>query len=221
MPTTRLNASTVTGLKPRDASYITYDAVARGFGVRTTPAGAKSYVLTYRLRDGRQRRMTIGRADQMLVIDARREAQALLLRIGQGDDPLGEVEIERGAPTMALLWDRYVAEHMTVNKRPRSQVEDRTMWCKYIEPAMGGRKVEEVTVEDVTALFNRVKRAGLQAEACRRGATPVHHAHPCHRLEDARRQSMQAGPSPAWGASQPVSDRCRAEAFAGGGEPSR
>ena len=106
--------------------------------------------------------MTIGRVDQMLVIDARREAQALLLRIGQGEDPLGEVEAQTGAPTMVQLWDRYVAERMTVNKRPRSQVEDRTMWSKYIEPAIGSKKVEDVTVEDVTALFNKVKRSGLK-----------------------------------------------------------
>ena len=91
MPTTRLNASTVAALKPRDATYITYDTVARGFGVRATPAGAKSYVLTYRLKDGRQRRMTIGRVDRMRVVDARREAQTLLLRIGQGEDPLAEM----------------------------------------------------------------------------------------------------------------------------------
>ena len=42
MPTTRLNASTVAALRPRDATYITYDSVARGFGVRTTAAGAKA-----------------------------------------------------------------------------------------------------------------------------------------------------------------------------------
>ena len=98
----------------------------------------------------------------MLVIDARREAQALLLRIGQGEDPLAELEAQTGAPTMVQLWDRYDEEHMAVNKRPRSQVEDRTMWSKYIEPAMGHKKVEDVTVEDVTALFNKVKRSGLK-----------------------------------------------------------
>ena len=42
MPTTRLNASTVAALRPRDATYITYDSVARGFGVRTTAAGAEA-----------------------------------------------------------------------------------------------------------------------------------------------------------------------------------
>ena len=162
MPTTRLNASIIARLVPRDATYITYDATTRGFGVRTTPAGAKSYVLTYRRQDGHQRRMTIGRVDQMLVVDARREAQALLLRIGQGDDPLGEQQGQSGTPRMQMLWQRYVTDHMIPNKRPRSQVEDRTMWAKYIEPSMGERCVEDVTVEDVTALYNTVKRSGLK-----------------------------------------------------------
>jgi hypothetical protein len=100
MPTTRLNASNVAKLAPRDATYITYDSVVRGFGVRVTPAGVRSYILTYRRQDGHQRRMTIGRVDQMQLIDARREAQALLLRIGQGEDPLGEQDAESGAPTI-------------------------------------------------------------------------------------------------------------------------
>ncbi len=160
MPTTRLNASNVAKLAPRDATYITYDSVVRGFGVRVTPAGVRSYILTYRRQDGHQRRMTIGRVDQMQLIDARREAQALLLRIGQGEDPLGEQDAESGAPTMSMLWARYVTDHMMVNKRPRSQVEDRSMWAKYIEPAMGEKKVEDVTHDDVEALFNKVKRAG-------------------------------------------------------------
>jgi integrase len=162
MPTTRLNASNVAKLAPRDATYIAYDSVVRGFGVRVTPAAARSYILTYRRQDGHQRRMTIGRVDQMQLIDARREAQALLYRIGAGEDPLGEQEAEIFTPTMAQLWDRYVDEHMTVNKRPRSQVEDRTMWVKYIEPAMGDKKVEDVTHDDVVALFNKVKRSGLK-----------------------------------------------------------
>jgi hypothetical protein len=61
---------------------------------------------------------------------------------------------------MSMLWARYVTDHMMVNKRPRSQVEDRSMWAKYIEPAMGEKKVEDVTHDDVEALFNKVKRAG-------------------------------------------------------------
>src|SRR5262245_23489761 len=121
MPTIRLNASNIASLKPRAATFITYDSAVRGFGVRVTPNGVRSYVLTYRRQDGHQRRMTIGRVDQMQVIDARKEAQALLYRIGRGEDPLAVLDEATGAPTMARLWSRYVAEHMTVNKRPRSQ----------------------------------------------------------------------------------------------------
>jgi len=55
MPTTHLNASNVAKLAPRDATYITYDSVVRGFGVRLTPAGARSYILTYRRQDGHPR----------------------------------------------------------------------------------------------------------------------------------------------------------------------
>src|SRR5262245_5272048 len=37
VPAIRLNTSNIASLKPRDATFITYDSAVRGFGVRTTP----------------------------------------------------------------------------------------------------------------------------------------------------------------------------------------
>ena len=46
---------------PERGNKIAWDDVVRGFGIRVTAAGARSFVLDYRRKsDGKQRRITIG-----------------------------------------------------------------------------------------------------------------------------------------------------------------
>src|SRR5262249_13414940 len=121
----RLNEANVAKLKPRATTFIEYDTVVRGLGVRVTPNGARSFILTYRLRRQPQRRLTIGRVKDWTVGDARVKAQELLAGVGRGEDPLveqrKELEAQRrchDAPTMADLVGRYIEEHLPT-KRPR------------------------------------------------------------------------------------------------------
>ena len=80
-----------------------------GFGARITAAGARAYILTYRIRAGRQRRFTIGSATEWQCSAAREEARRLKQCVDQGGDPLGELEAERGAATVNDLCDRFEA----------------------------------------------------------------------------------------------------------------
>ena len=60
----------------------------KGLGVRITPAGAKSYVLNYRV-DGRMRRATLARAADISLAAARERAGRELTSIRNGEtDPL-------------------------------------------------------------------------------------------------------------------------------------
>jgi hypothetical protein len=59
--TEKLTDGIVRGLPtPSTGAKITYDADVKGFGVRVTAAGARSFVLNYRTKLGRERRFTIG-----------------------------------------------------------------------------------------------------------------------------------------------------------------
>src|SRR5246127_5800486 len=59
----------------------------RGFGVRVTAAGARAFILNYRLR-GREHRFTIGAWPDWSALKAVREARNLRQRIDRGEDPL-------------------------------------------------------------------------------------------------------------------------------------
>ena len=164
---TRLTDAIVKRLAmPPDGNRIYYDADVPGFGARVTAAGARSYVLTYRVRGGRQRRYTIGSANEWQCSAARDEARRLKQRVDQGGDPLGELEDERGAATVADLCERFEAEHL-----PRKRASTRSDYQRsirlYIRPTLGRQKVDEVAWSDVDALHRRITKAGHPYQANR------------------------------------------------------
>jgi hypothetical protein len=110
---------------PASGNKIHYDTDVKGLGLRVTAAGARSFILTYRTRGGRERRYTIGRFPDWNARAAREKAKELKRRIADGADPLAELESDRDAPTMADLCQRYVEERLP-RKRPSSQRNDRS-----------------------------------------------------------------------------------------------
>jgi len=131
-----------------------WDASVKGFGLRVTNRGAKSFILDYRV-SGRQRRITIGGYPDWSVAAARTEAGDLKREVDKGYDPMGERHADRGAPTMAELWDRYQRDHLP-RKAERSQVDERIMWEKLILPEFGKFKVTEITHDQIAALHRRI-----------------------------------------------------------------
>ena len=152
---------------PATGNKITVDATTPGFGVRVTAAGAQAFVLNYRTRAGRQRRWTIGSFPDWSVSAAREEARRLKREIRtNGADPVGEIETERGAPTVASLIERYTEEQMP-KLRPATQREYRSIISKWIAPAMASMKVEAVSFRDVDRLHAKITKAGKLTRANR------------------------------------------------------
>jgi hypothetical protein len=62
MPTGKITKRSVDVLTSRQSDVFLWDDVLRGFGLRLTPKGARSYVLQYRMggREAPTRRYTIG-----------------------------------------------------------------------------------------------------------------------------------------------------------------
>jgi hypothetical protein len=152
----RLTDATVRDLPtPASGSRITYDGGAgrvRGFGMRVTAAGAKSFVLNYTVA-GRERRLTIGAYPTWRVATARAEAERLRREVDRGIDPLGERVAEREAPTVAELCDRYLAEHAIKKRNPRG---DESIIRRIVKPALGSRKVAAIAYVDIDKLHRKL-----------------------------------------------------------------
>jgi integrase len=149
---------------PAKGNRIYYDG--HGFGLRVTAGGARSFILSYRTRDGRARRLTIGDLGPWTVATARAEAAELRRQIDQGGDPLGELQDERNAETVADLADRFLTEH-GARLRPKSLLNYRRIITRHVLPALGRHKVKGVTFTDIDRLHRRISEtAPYQANRC-------------------------------------------------------
>ena len=141
---------------PARGNRITYDDAVKGFGIRVTAAGARSYVVVYHRRvDGRQRRLTIGSFPDWGTTAAREEAKRIKREVDGGGDPLGAYQDSRSAPTIAELCARFERDHVP-RKRPSTQRVYRQQIRADILPAFGKTKVAAVTHAAVDAWHHKL-----------------------------------------------------------------
>src|SRR6266700_3719392 len=149
------------------AEAVLWDTELKGFGVRVQRGGAKSYVLHYRVGTGRGaplRKLTIGRHGSPWTPEtARKEAKTLLGMIEDGADPAADKMARREAPTIAELAERFLAEHADAKRKGSTAAEYRRLLDKIILPALGKRKVADVTRADVTKLHHANRATPYQA----------------------------------------------------------
>jgi integrase len=142
--------------KVRDKDRIYYDDAVKGFGIRVSSTGARSFILNYWIK-GCERRYTIGRHPDYSVTAARDMASKLKRKIrDEGYDPLAEIQAAREAPTMADLAARYDEEHLP-DKRPSSRRDDRAAIAQDILPGLGRTtKVAAVTSTHIKKLHRKI-----------------------------------------------------------------
>jgi integrase len=132
-----------------------WDTEIKGFGLKVTGNGAKSYVLQFRTPHGRSRRYTIGKhGDPWTADEARGKASALKRGLDAGVDPL-EVRTEaRAALTVAELGELFLKDGpaKNPNKKQRSWDADRAAIERHINPLIGRKIAKSLTQADIEAL---------------------------------------------------------------------
>ena len=139
---------------PATVRTLLWDDKLKGFGVKITPAGSRSFFLDYRSL-GRRRQITIGSYPTWSVSSAREEATKLRHTIDIGNDPLGKRQVARDAPTVADLVERYIAEHLP-KRRTKTQDDYSDYLKNKILPALGHIKVTAVSRLDVDSLHRSI-----------------------------------------------------------------
>jgi integrase len=153
------------GAPTTTTTKIHYDGEVKGFGLRVTKAGARSFVLNYRA-NGVERRFTIGSYPDWKVSAARQEAMRLKRLVDQGFDPMSERHEDRAAPTMSDLCDRYLSDHAP-RKREASRREDEALIKRWIKPELGTKKVADIRHADIDALHRKITSHGTPIRANR------------------------------------------------------
>ena len=146
---------------------VLWDTELKRFGVRVQRGGAKSYILQYRAGTGRGaplRKLTIGRHGSPWTPEtARREARRLLGLVETGADPAADKIARQEAPTVAELGERFLVEHAEAKRKSSTAAEYRRLLDKIILPALGKRKVADVTRAEATRLHHTNRAAPYQA----------------------------------------------------------
>jgi hypothetical protein len=159
----RLTKRTVEAARPSAAGdVLLWDDELRGFGLRVKPSGIRSYVVQYRTRGGRSRRVTLGRHGPVTAEAARRRAQSMLGDVAKGEDPAAALEPAR-AGTVDSLAKRYLADHAEVRKKASSLRGDRYLLERHVKPRLGRLPLEAVTRQDVGALHHAMRETPYAA----------------------------------------------------------
>ncbi len=150
-------AGGVDALEVTGRTYSVWDDNLKGFGLRVTPAGVKSYVIMYRNVHRRQRWMTIGRVGVLTPDQARSRARELLANAQRGADPAADKQAMADAPTMDQLFDRYMEQHVAVHNRASTKMEIDRLLRNHIRPALGRIKVGDLNRDDVARLHHEMR----------------------------------------------------------------
>jgi hypothetical protein len=110
----KLTAKTIASLTLPEGKddHVVFDEDLRGFGYRLRRRGKrvrKTYLIQYRNKSGRSRRLTIG-SGELPIAAARKTAAELLAKVKLGGDPQGEKTAarERGALVFHTVVDEFI-----------------------------------------------------------------------------------------------------------------
>lgn len=147
----------------------------RGFAVRTTAAGTRTFLLVYVTADGRERRQKIGDFGPHTVTTARDAARKLRLQVDSGGDPFAagkqarakaDAGRERAAATLGGLLGAYVDQLRRAKKPSADKVEGeihRTVRDPFA--ALWKAPADSVTPDDLVRVLNKLTRAGKWRQA--------------------------------------------------------
>lgn len=149
----------VDAAEPHERRYLVFDGLVHGFALKVEPSGAKVWVVQ-KSQAGRSARVTIGPYPDLTVEQARREAQAIVVKLVRGGDPTAEKRAmieaqrrkDREGHTVAALWERYHAEEVVAHNKPATAALKSRLWARAIAPAIGDMPVREVTGADLSAI---------------------------------------------------------------------
>ncbi|MBF0169036.1 MAG: tyrosine-type recombinase/integrase [Alphaproteobacteria bacterium] len=164
MARVRLSKAIVDELEtPSEGQVFTWDAEVKGFAVRVTSKGAKSWIVQMKVRGGKERRMTVGLCSKLPLDRARVEARKLLAHADLGRDVGKERKDARrimpeANPTMADFAERWLDEVVERRNRPGTVKLRRLLVKNHITPHIGTKRLTELTRKDIEDLHHEVTK---------------------------------------------------------------
>ncbi len=159
MPQIKFTDRTVTNLKPKGSKQVDYfDTATRGFGLRVSPGGTKTWFVKY-VFDGTQRRDGLGEYPAVKLAEARTMALDVKHKLAFGIDPRLERRMARARrqDTFGTVAAEFIKRHTSRNRRggETAQIIERELL-----PMWGDRAISDITRRDVVEVLDGVMDRG-------------------------------------------------------------
>jgi integrase len=132
-----------------------------GLYLRLFASGKRSFIYRYKIA-GRVRVLTLGDAQELLLADARLQAEEAAVKVKSGQDPGAEAQEEAAArrrmPTVEEFATEYIERHARPNKK--TWPEDERMLARWVLPRIGHLKLASVHRRDLVAILDACRDAG-------------------------------------------------------------
>jgi integrase len=174
MATGHISKRSVDALKASDRDQFLWDDEIRGFGVKVTPAGKKTYIFQYRIagRAGATRRATLGLHGNLTPDDARTAAKDAATLVSKGIHPTDDKRDREKARKAKKLSDEQLAfktyctdTYLKARKpelRPRTyEFVEAALRC-HAYPALGSKPLPEITSRDIGKMLDGIKQDSVR-----------------------------------------------------------
>ena len=159
-----LSDTKLKNLKAREKPYQLSDG--NGLFIEIMSGGKKTWRLRYRL-NGVQEKVTLGEYPAFTLLDARQWREECRGFIAKGISPMKEKQksksILNGMLTVSEFCDVWVSD--VVQKTTKEPKNIRRILDKDVIPAIGRKKLSEVTVGDIQLIIDKIKARGSDQSA--------------------------------------------------------
>ncbi len=162
----KLTQNYVDSVEAKDKRFVIWDSEISAFGLRVMPSSVKSYILRYRVGQGRLakgRTITLGRSTDLRCEAARAKAKDFRSEARIGRDP----EADRRRDELAILkvseliedWGREAApfnRRTGAPRKPDRYNSDIRLLRAHVGPIIGIKRITEITRYDITRLRDAI-----------------------------------------------------------------
>jgi hypothetical protein len=137
-----------------------WDTDLKGFGLRVTPKGVRSYVVQYRLKGRPARRVTLGQHGSPWTPEkARNDATAMLMEAKQGRYPIVAAK-KRQRESADLQFAAYVEtfiENYLKREWPDTWADAKRRLLVHVAPHLKGRSLPEIEKHEISAAIDAIR----------------------------------------------------------------
>jgi integrase len=166
----RLTDASVQALKPEAAEYEVHDLLVDGLRLRVGRGGTKSWTLFYH-RDGKNRRLGLGRYPAVTLTRARERAAHALGRVKgpERGDPAGDAAAQRSGLTFDGLADLFLSSQHFATRAETTKKELRRIIKVELRPEWGERRLASIERHEIQRWGDRILSEGrpYMANRCR------------------------------------------------------